>query len=97
MEAGGVIPLEAKFLIWELTKKDPYYILPILNGLIAFVQQKIMSKDSASNPQAEMMAKIFPVMMIVISLGLPSGLQIYWVTSSAISLLQQYFIVKKGE
>ncbi|MGL4989414.1 MAG: YidC/Oxa1 family membrane protein insertase, partial [Cetobacterium sp.] len=28
---------------------------------------------------------------------MPAGLQIYWLTSSFVGILQQYFIMKKGD
>jgi len=28
---------------------------------------------------------------------MPAGLQVYWLTSSAAGLLQQYFIMKRGD
>ena len=88
-----IIPANTHFLIFNLTEKDPYYILPILNALIAFIQQKVMSKGTVKNPQTEMMAYIFPVMMFVISLSMPTGLQIYWLASSIIGVLQQYLLI----
>mgnify|MGYP003584287260 CR=1 FL=1 len=89
-----IIPKDAHFLIFSLQAKDSLYILPVLNALIAFLQQKIMNIGGKSNPQMEMMTYIFPVMMFAISFSMPAGLQIYWITSSAISVLQQYLINK---
>ncbi len=92
---GGIIPVDATFLWLSLSQPDPTYILPLLNGLVAFIQQKVMGSDS--NPQTKNMMYIFPVMMIFISYRMPAGLQVYWLTSSAAGLLQQYFIMKRGD
>ncbi len=88
-----IIPEDAHFLIFTLVSKDTTYILPILNALVAFAQQKVMSKGTVKNAQTEMMAYIFPVMMFVISFSMPSGLQIYWLASSLIGVLQQYVLI----
>jgi len=93
----AVIPTDATFFIWKLTEMDPLYILPILNGVVAFLQQKIMSKGTTQNKQAEMMMYFFPVMILMISFKMPTGLQIYWLTSSFFSLVQQFYITKIGD
>ena len=92
---SGIIPADSSFLWLKLTDKDPYYILPILNGAVSFFQQKLMG-SADSNPQMKNMMYIFPIMMIYISYRTPSGLQLYWLTSSILAVVQQYFIMKKG-
>ena len=92
---NGIIPQDSSFLWLKLSDKDPYYILPILNGAVSFFQQKLMG-SADSNPQMKNMMYIFPVMMIYISYRMPSGLQLYWLTSSILAVVQQYFIMKKG-
>jgi YidC/Oxa1 family membrane protein insertase len=91
----GLIPNGSTFLWMNLIEPDPYYILPILNGLVSYIQQKLMGSDN--NPQMKNMTYIFPVMMIFISYKMPAGLQIYWLTSSLAGVIQQYLIMKKGE
>ena len=92
---NGIIPKDSSFLWLKLSDKDPYYILPILNGAVSFFQQKLMG-SADSNPQMKNMMYIFPIMMIYISYKMPSGLQLYWLTSSILAVVQQYFIMKKG-
>ena len=92
---GGIIPEDSKFLWLELTKPDPFYIFPLLNGSISFFQQKLMG--NSDNPQMKNMMYMFPIMMIFISYKMPGGLQLYWLTSSLTAVLQQYFIMKKGD
>lgn len=90
---NNFIPAGTKFLIWDLTKGDPMFILPAINALIVFVQQKIMTPDSQNNEQAKIMLYTFPIMIFVMSLFVPAGLQIYWITSSAIGFIQQLLIM----
>ena len=84
----GVVPDEA-FLWFSLVTPDPFFILPILNGAVSFIQQKLMGTNS--NPQMKNMMYIFPIMMIFISYKMPGGLQLYWLTSSVTGVIQQYF------
>lgn len=94
-----VIPLDAHFLLWNLTKADPLYILPVLNAGIAYFQQKLMTQDpqSQNNEMMKMMGIMMPIMIGIMSFAMPAGLQIYWLTSSLISLLQQYFIFNRPD
>ena len=91
----NTVPVNETFLWMNLVAPDPYYILPVLNGIVSFLQQKLMG--SAGGAQSKNMMYIFPVMMIVISYKMPAGLQIYWLASSLVSVIQQYFIMKRGD
>ncbi len=91
----GTTPADAKFLWLTLAVPDKYYILPVLNGIVSFIQQKVMG--SSDNPQMKNMMYIFPLMMVFISYKMPAGLQIYWLTSSVAAVVQQYWIMKKGD
>ena len=94
---GGVIPMDATFIGLALNTPDPRFILPVLNGVVSYAQQKLMSGTGAGGQQAKMMMYTFPVMMVMISYRMPAGLQIYWLTSSLLGVLQQYFIMNRGE
>lgn len=91
----ATVPVNETFLWMHLVNPDPYYILPILNGAVSFLQQKLMG--TAGNSQMKNMMYIFPIMMVVISYQMPAGLQIYWLASSVISVAQQYFIMKRKD
>lgn len=92
---NGIIPQDSSFLWLKLSVPDQFYILPVLNGAVSFLQQKLMG-SADSNPQMKNMMYVFPIMMIMFSLKMPSGLQLYWLTSSILAVVQQYFIMKKG-
>ena len=92
---NGIIPKDSSFLWLKLSVPDPFYVLPVLNGAVSFFQQKLMG-SADSNPQMKNMMYIFPIMMIMFSVKMPSGLQLYWLTSSILAVVQQYFIMKKG-
>ena len=86
------------FIWWigDLSAKDPYYVLPVLMGVIMFIQQKItmpsnMDKD---NPSMAMM-KWMPVFMTVIFLNFPAGLTLYWFISNCISFVVNLVLKRK--
>lgn len=92
---SGIIPENETFLWMILSKPDPLYILPILNGAVSFLQQKLMG--SSDNPQMKNMMYMFPAMMVFISLKMPAGLQVYWLASSICAVVQQYWIMNRKD
>ncbi len=89
------VPLEQHFLWLNLGGPDSTMILPLLVGASTYVQQK-MSMTPATNPQMQqqqqMMTWMMPMMLIFITLSLPSGVGVYWVTSNIFSLFASYYV-----
>lgn len=87
----------APWLGWitDLSFHDPYYILPVLMGVAMFLQQRITA-PSMDPSQAKIMY-IFPVMMTFVFLKMPSGLVLYWLTSSLLSFASQTFLLKRSQ
>jgi YidC/Oxa1 family membrane protein insertase len=69
----------------DLSKGDPYLILPIAIAVLMHYQQ---SKTNIDPQQRQAMA-FMPMMMMVFTFSLPSGLLVYWFASSVLGLLQQ--------
>lgn len=93
-------PSQANFLWFNLTMKDPYYILAILSAATTFLQTKLTSASnpaSATDPTQKTMLYIMPVFMGYISSTVPSGLALYWVTMNIVSVLQQLYINRRLE
>jgi YidC/Oxa1 family membrane protein insertase len=65
--------------------------LAILMGATMFVQQKMNVKD----PSQKAMVYIMPVMLTLLFMTLPSGLNLYYFTFNLLSIVEQYFITKK--
>lgn len=76
-----------------------YLALPLLLVVTQIVVQKMTQAASpTSDQQTGMMNNMFLVMSIMfgwITLGVPSGLALYWVVSNVLSLVQQYFMVNR--
>jgi len=77
-------------------------ILPFLVAGSMYVQQKMTStggaagKDGGSSAQTQkMMTIMMPLMIGFMSFSLPSGLTLYWFTSTLLGIGQQYLINKK--
>ncbi len=77
-------------------------ILPFLVGGSMYIQQKMTStsgtagKDGGSTQQTQkMMTIMMPLMIGFMSFSLPSGLTLYWFTSTLLGIGQQYLINKK--
>jgi YidC/Oxa1 family membrane protein insertase len=86
---------QAPFMFWltDLSSRDPYFILPLIMGGAMLFQQKL-NPPPADPMQAKVM-QIMPVMFSAMFAFFPSGLVLYWVTNTLLSILQQWSINKK--
>jgi len=85
------------FLWLQLGEKDPFFILPIIAAATTYLQQWMMMRNSpamADNPQMKMMLYLMPVMILVISVTLPSALALYWVYGNIFTIIQTYFLYR---
>lgn len=78
------------------------HLLPFLLGAVMYVQQKMASplpKDlkqlSDQQKQQKMMGNIMVVVFTVMFYNFPSGLNIYWLSSMSLGILQQWITSKK--
>ncbi len=78
----------------DLSFKDPYYILPVILGAAMFLQQHL-SPTSADSQQAKMMKYLMPAFMTFIMINLPSGLVLYILINSVLSIFHQMYYNKK--
>tara|TARA_B100000745_G_scaffold294626_1_gene237857 strand:- start:565 stop:2172 length:1608 start_codon:yes stop_codon:yes gene_type:complete len=85
---------QAPFALWitDLSSRDPYFILPALNGAAMLFQQKL-NPQPADEIQAKVM-QIMPIMFTFMFAFFPSGLVLYWLTNTILSFSQQWHINK---
>ncbi len=83
------------WMLWitDLSKKDPYYVLPILMGLTQLIQTR-MQPSGGDETQKKMMY-ILPFVMVIMFASFPSGLNLYWCVSNVLQIGQQYIINEK--
>ncbi len=78
-----------------------FHLLPVLLGVIMYFQQKLMSPSAASSAttdqakQQKSMGNIMTVVFTVLFYNFPSGLNIYWICSMLLGILQQWIINKQ--
>jgi YidC/Oxa1 family membrane protein insertase len=89
------------FLYLNLGVPDPIHLLPILAGVLTFVQLRMAMPVRKQQPGTQqdsmtqatsMMQWIMPFMTFFIGLNFAAGLALYWCISTGFSVVQQYFI-----
>jgi YidC/Oxa1 family membrane protein insertase len=83
---------QAPFFGWiqDLSSRDPFFILPVLMGGAMYLQYKLNP-----TPPDPVQAKVFafmPVIMTFMFMWFPSGLVLYWLTNTVLSIAQQWKI-----
>ncbi|HEU4557250.1 MAG TPA: membrane protein insertase YidC [Longimicrobium sp.] len=95
----GAIEFRGASFAWmpDLSLRDPLYLLPILLVVSMFALQWISTKMSGmpDNPQTKMMMYTMPLMMGIFFWLMPSGLNLYYVSSNIASLPQQLLIARE--
>ena len=88
---------QAPWLFWvnDLSTHDPFYILPVLMGGLMLIQQKL-SPPPPDPTQAKVMM-LMPVIFTIFFLPFPSGLVLYWITNTLVTILHQYYVIRRTE
>ena len=88
---------QAPWLGWitDLSRADPFYILPLLMAATMWFQTK-MSPPPSDPAQAQIM-KIMPLMFSVMFFFFPAGLVLYYVVNNLITIAQQWVINKETD
>jgi YidC/Oxa1 family membrane protein insertase len=83
------------WILWitDLSKKDRFYVLPILMGVTQLIQQR-MQPASGDETQKKLMY-ILPFVMTIMFASFPSGLNLYWCFSNLLQIGQQKIINEK--
>ncbi|MHB8905251.1 MAG: membrane protein insertase YidC [Melioribacteraceae bacterium] len=91
--------LSSPDIILRLPFKIPLFNVDIISGLALlmgitmFIQQKMSVKD----PSQKALVYIMPVMMTIMFMSFPSGLNLYYFMFNALSIGQQYYINHKHD
>jgi len=83
----------ADWILWieDLSKMDPYFILPILMGASMYLQQKL-TPNTITDPLQQKIFMYLPLILTIFFVTFPAGLVLYWFTNNLLSIAQQYFI-----
>ena len=79
----------------DISQKDPYYILPLIMGASMFLLSWLGLRNAPPNPQAKMMAFVFPGIMVAFLLNFAAGLNLYYAAQNLASIPQQWLIANE--
>jgi len=87
---------QAPFILWidNLSVRDPYFVLPLLNAVFMFVTQRLTPMVGMDPLQQKLMT-MMPIVFSIMFAFFPAGLVLYWATNAGLSLAQQYYITRK--
>ena len=86
---------QAPFMLWiyDLSAMDPYFVLPILMGISMYFVT--MLQPPPPDPMQAKILKMMPILFTFFFLWFPAGLVLYWVVNNVLSLLQQWYVIRK--
>jgi len=83
---------QAPFALWitDLSSRDPFFILPLIMGAAMFFQQRL--NPQVGDPVQVKVMQVMPIIFTAFFAFFPSGLVLYWVTNTVLSIAQQWKI-----
>ena len=104
------VGLNHSFLFWDLSVKDPFFILPVLAAISQYVLSKMMLPAVSQEHAAAHAAKdkkedfasafqrqnlfMFPILTLFLGLQFPAGLMLYWFVSTLLQIPQQWLVMR---
>jgi len=81
---------QAPFLLWinDLSSRDPFFVLPLMMGGAMFAQFKL--NPAPPDPMQAKVMQFMPLVMTGMMAWFPSGLVLYWLTNTVLSIAQQW-------
>jgi YidC/Oxa1 family membrane protein insertase len=81
---------QAPFLLWinDLSSRDPFFVLPLLMGGAMFAQFRL--NPPPPDPMQAKVMQFMPLIMTGMMAWFPSGLTLYWLTNTVLSIAQQW-------
>ena len=87
---------QAPFILWidNLTARDPYFVLPVLNAAFMMMTQRL-TPTAGMDPMQRKIMQFMPIGFSIMFAFFPAGLVLYWATNAGLSLAQQWYITRK--
>jgi YidC/Oxa1 family membrane protein insertase len=81
----------APWIAWihDLSAPDPYFVLPVIYAITAYLQVKLSPTPIQDPVQAKVM-QIMPIAFSVMFIFFPSGLVLYWLINNSLQIFQQW-------
>jgi len=82
---------QAPWILWihDLSAPDPFYVLPVIYAITAYLQVKLSPTPISDPVQAKVM-QIMPIAFSVMFIFFPSGLVLYWLVNNVLQIAQQW-------
>jgi YidC/Oxa1 family membrane protein insertase len=77
--------------IHDLSAPDPWFILPVVYAITAWLQVRLSPTPISDPVQAKVM-QFMPVAFSIMFLFFPSGLVLYWLINNSLQILQQWHV-----
>jgi YidC/Oxa1 family membrane protein insertase len=77
--------------IHDLSAPDPWFILPVVYAITAYLQVKLSPTPISDPVQAKVM-QFMPVAFSIMFLFFPSGLVLYWLVNNSLQIAQQWHV-----
>jgi len=75
--------------IKDLSAPDPYFVLPVVYAITAYLQVKLSPTPISDPVQAKVM-QIMPIAFSVMFVFFPAGLVLYWLINNSLQIFQQW-------
>ena len=75
--------------IKDLAGPDPYFVLPVVYAITAYLQVRLSPTPISDPVQAKVM-QIMPIAFSVMFIFFPSGLVLYWLVNNSLQIFQQW-------
>jgi YidC/Oxa1 family membrane protein insertase len=87
----------APFYGWitDLSRPDPYYVLPLIMGISMVIQGKL--NPTPPDPIQAKLMQLMPIVFSVVFFFFPAGLVLYSVVNNVLSIAQQWYITRKSD
>ena len=87
---------QAPFILWidNLTARDPFFVLPLLNAAFMMMTQRL-TPTAGMDPMQRKIMQFMPIGFSIMFAFFPAGLVLYWATNAGLSLAQQWYITRK--
>ncbi len=81
----------APWILWikDLSAPDPYFVLPVVYAITAYLQVKL-SPTPITDPMQARIMQIMPIAFSVMFVFFPSGLVLYWLINNSLQIFQQW-------
>ena len=86
----------APFFFWivDLSQKDPFFVLPILNAAGMYYSQTLTPTPPNADPMQAKMMKFMPLVFSAMFCFFPAGLVLYWLINMLVTLVQQLYYLR---